>query len=387
MRILFYCDTVFSFGGVQRVLAEVAKALCADHRVVILTTDHHTDLMMYGYNESSVQFDYISYSGCPLMEHLLCKAYSFLYKNVLPHTKYTSELYSKSFFPPSYKSKLIQKINEGNYDAVIGVHAYLSLHLASISDKIHAKKIGWMHNSYEAFFEKENPYLPRLKAFFKYQIPKLDKTIVLSHLDQQKYSREMGLETEVIYNPLTLEPAGRTDLKNRKFLSVGRFSKDHKGFDLLIKAFALFTSEDSDWTLDIVGEGPEEPYYRSLIAENRLEDRIKIHPFTKEIHTYYREATVYVLASRWEGMPLVLMEAMAYGLPVVASDIPIAKELMEGKNVALFFEKENVPQLADRLAEIAGQCNLQQMSKNAATYAQTFKINAIIQKWNNIIKR
>ena len=124
-----------------------------------------------------------------------------------------------------------------------------------------------------------------------------------------------------------------------------------------------------------------------MIAENRLEDRIKIHPFTKEIHTYYREATVYVLASRWEGMPLVLMEAMAYGLPVVASDIPIAKELMEGKNVALFFEKENVPQLADRLAEIAGQCNLQQMSMNAATYAQTFKINAIIQKWNNIIKR
>jgi len=124
-----------------------------------------------------------------------------------------------------------------------------------------------------------------------------------------------------------------------------------------------------------------------LIAENRLEDRIKIYPFTKEIHTYYREATVYVLASRWEGMPLVLMEAMAYGLPVVASDIPIAKELMEGKNVALFFEKENVPQLADRLAEIAGQCNLQQMSMNAATYAQTFKINAIIQKWNNIIKR
>ena len=380
MRILFYCDTVFSFGGVQRVLAEVAKALCADHRVVILTTDRHTDLMMYGYNESSVQFDYISYSGCPLMEHLLCKAYSFLYKKVLPHTKYTSELYSKSFFPPSYKSKLIQKINKGNYDAVIGVHAYLSLHLASISDKIHAKKIGWMHNSYEAFFEKENPYLPRLKAFFKYQMPKLDKIIVLSYLDRQRYSREMELETEVIYNPLTLEPAGRTDLKNRKFLSVGRFSKDQK-------AFALLAREESDWTLDIVGEGPEELYYRSLIAENRLEDRIKIHPFTKEIHTYYREATVYVLASRWEGMPLVLMEAMAYGLPVVASDIPIAKELMEGKNVALFFEKENVPQLADRLAEIAGQCNLQQMSKNAATYTQTFKINAIIQKWNNIIKR
>ena len=72
MRILFYCDTVFSFGGVQRVLAEIAKALSGKHEVTILTTDTCTDLSMYGYAESTVQFDSFSYSTSSFIERLLC---------------------------------------------------------------------------------------------------------------------------------------------------------------------------------------------------------------------------------------------------------------------------------------------------------------------------
>ena len=64
MRILFYCDTVFSFGGVQRVLAEIAKALSGKHEVTILTTDTCTDLSMYGYAESTVLFDYLLLNVC-----------------------------------------------------------------------------------------------------------------------------------------------------------------------------------------------------------------------------------------------------------------------------------------------------------------------------------
>lgn len=90
MRILFYCDTVFSFGGVQRVLAEIAKALSGKHEVTILTTDTCTDLSMYGYAESTVQFDSFSYSASSFIERLLCKSYSFLYKHGLPHTRLTS---------------------------------------------------------------------------------------------------------------------------------------------------------------------------------------------------------------------------------------------------------------------------------------------------------
>ena len=84
MRILFYCDTVFSFGGVQRVLAEIAKALSGKHEVTILTTDTCTDLSMYGYAESTVRFDSFSYSDSSFIERLLCKGYSFYHSHELP---------------------------------------------------------------------------------------------------------------------------------------------------------------------------------------------------------------------------------------------------------------------------------------------------------------
>ena len=347
MKMLFYCDTVFTFGGVQRVLAEIAKALSKVHEVTILTTDSNRNFSMYDYDKSSVRFESVSYTESLLAERLFCKGYSFLYKYILPQTRYTSALYSKSFFLPAYKQKLAEKINAGGYEVVIAVLAYLALHLASIKNRIHVKTVGWMHNSYEAFFEKENPYLLRLKAFFKYEIAGLDKIVVLSHVDKKKYDEYLDLKPEVIYNPLTVEVKGRADLKSKRFLSVGRFSKGHKGFDLLIEAFARFSKENADWALDIVGEGPEEELYRSLIRNHNLGDRVKIHPFTKDIHQYYAGSAVYVLASRWEGMPLVLVEAMAHGLPVVASDIPICRELLAEKRLALLFKAGDVESLAD----------------------------------------
>ena len=157
MRILFYCDTVFSFGGVQRVLAEIAKALSGKHEVTILTTDTCTDLSMYGYAESTVRFDSFSYSASSFIERLLCKGYSFLYKHGLPHTRLTSEWYAASFFPSSYKRTLARKINARQCDVVIGVHAFMALHLSAVKSRIRTKTVGWLHNSYEAFFEKDTP--------------------------------------------------------------------------------------------------------------------------------------------------------------------------------------------------------------------------------------
>lgn len=386
MRILFYCDTVFSFGGVQRVLAEIVKALSEEHEVTILTTDTQSDLSMYGYDRSSVRFEYISYTDALWIERVLCRGYGFLYKYVLPFSRCTSALYAKSFFLPRYKRKLVRKINCGNYQAVVGVHAYLSLHLASVKNRIQGVKvIGWMHNSYQAFFEKENPYLPGLKNFFGYEMAELDEVVVLSRTDKEKYEKNLNLRPEVIYNPLTIEVKGRANLQTKRFLSVGRFSRGHKGFDILIKAFAQFAVKNKEWLLDIVGEGPEEPLYHSLIAAHHLEGRVQICPFTKDIHLYYTRSSVYVLASRWEGMPLVLMEAMAYGLPVVASDIPICKELLEGKGAGVLFKTENVEDLADSLSYMATGANLKSMSDKAVAYAECFKMDRIIKQWEEII--
>ena len=386
MKLLFYCDTVFGYGGVERVLAELAKALSKSHEVTILTTDMRKDYTMYGYDRSQVKFRFIEYGNAPKLENLMCKGYSFLYKKVLPQNRFTSWLYGKSFFLPSYRDKLVKEINHGGFEVVIGVHAYLSLHLSSIRNRIKARTVGWMHNSYQAFFEKENPYLPGLKSFFRHRMRLLDRIIVLSQMDAARYRVDLNLDSQVIYNPLTLKPCGRADVSHKKFLAIGRFAHAHKGFDILIEAFAQFAERNKDWTLEIVGEGPEETLYRTMITEYKLADRVQICPFTNNVQKHYAGASVYVLSSRWEGFGLVLIEAMSHGLPLISSRLPVTEELLEGKNVSYFFESENVDQLVEQMHRMAHEADWQVMSKCALEYSTCFDIENISKEWNEMME-
>jgi glycosyltransferase involved in cell wall biosynthesis len=165
-------------------------------------------------------------------------------------------------------------------------------------------------------------------------------------------------------------------------LAVGRFSHRHKGFDLLIEAFHIFAQQNSDWTLDIVGEGVEEELYKSSIQKYHLEDRVFIHPFTNNIQDYYSKAQVYVLSSRWEGFGLVLVEAMAHGLPIVSSDLPTSKEIMG--DFGLYFKNGDIRELAQRLNE-ATQLDWEEKSKEAIRIANRFEIKKIVEKWKKIL--
>ena len=387
MKILFYADTVFGFGGVQRVLAVIAKALSDDNDVTILSTDTDENLSMYGYDKSRISFDYIAYNGKKNVEYFICKTISYLYKRVLPKNKFTARLYSYSFFRPSYKKQLVSKINGGCYDTVVGVHAFLSLHLASIRNRLNVNNVtAWMHNSYNALFDKDNPYLPGLKSFFAVEMKRLDGIVVLSKSDERLFRSNLGLESVTINNPLTLTPSGRASVEYKKFLAIGRFSPKHKGFDLLIKAFAKFAVTNNDWTLEIVGEGDEEFIYRQLIAEHRLEQRVKICPFTNHIQRHYAGASVYVLSSRWEGQPLVLVEAMAHGLPIVSSDLPVAMELLEGHHCGTFFKCGDIDDMAMALNRMASSADWGEMSHNALRTSSLFMVDSILKQWIGALK-
>lgn len=387
MKILFYCDTVFGYGGVERVLSVIAKAMTEHHDVTILSTDMRADTAMYGYDKSDVKFEYISYPQKKSIEQFCCKAYSCMYKKLLPKCNVTSEGYSKSFFLPSYKKALTEKINSGRYDIVIGVHAFLSLHLASIRKRLNAKKvIGWMHNSYEALFVKDNPYLPGLRHFFAHEMRKLDNIVVLSKADAKRFQQELGLQSICIYNPLTLEPHGRASFNNKRFIGVGRFAHRHKGFDILLKAFAEYCKRHDDgWTLELVGEGPEQPMYEEIIKAHNIGNRVIISPFTNDIQSHYASASVYVLSSRWEGFGLVLIEAMSHGLPIIASNIPVAKELLEQSGTCLFFRNEEVDNLVEKMEQAVNESKWQEMNNKAITEFEKFNITNIINVWKKNI--
>jgi len=386
MKICFYCDSIFSFGGVQRVLAVVSTALSKKHEITILTKDAKSleNRKLYGMDEGNITFKYIFYSKLPFYEFLPCKFYSFLYKTVLPKTKFTSKLYGYSSFPKSQRDILIREINDSKYDIVVGVHVFLSFQLSSIKKSIKAKTIGWMHNSFDAFFSVPIPYIKNQEKRFSFQMPILDKIIVLSHNDKIRFFNELNVNTIVIYNPLTVVPDGKGSPLNKKFLAIGRLTQQHKGFDILINAFSIFSLSNKEWTLDIVGEGPEEALLNSLIVNKNLQSRIKIFPFTNDIGKHYSQGSVYVLSSRWEGFGLVLFEAMQYHLPIIASKIPITVELIENRGFSVLFENENVNDLAEKMLFMANNVNLEEMGEMAFEYTKKFRLEAIIDEWERL---
>ncbi len=381
-KICFLMDSIFSFGGVQRVTAVIAKELAKDNDVTIVTLDRplSEDKSLYGLDEAEIKYRYFSYPNCSWWKNLCCKSFSFLYRKILPQNRFTSELYAHSSFPSEKRDALAKELKSGNYDVIIGVHAPLAVRLASCKAQLDGVKlIGWIHNSYEALFGKGSLYIGQeLRKHYEYQLQKLDNTVVLSQDDAEKYH----FPVKVIYNPLTLNPGIASKGDSKRFLAVGRFSRRHKGFDLLIEAFHIFAQENKEWTLDIVGEGEEEPLYRKMIEDYHLENSVLIHPFTNDIQSYYSKAQIYVLSSRWEGFGLVLVEAMAHGLPVISSDLPTSKEIMG--DFALYFENGNIEQLTERLKE-ATNLNWQEKSNKAIKISRTFTINNIISKWQILI--
>lgn len=387
-RICFLVDSIFSIGGVQRVTAVIAKELAKDYDVTITTFDNPDtqDTNLYGLKEANIHYRFFSYPHIGKYEQKLYKIYSGIYLKLGLQSEWASNQYAKSSFPAKRRNALAHELRQGKYDIIIGVHAPLAARLATLRKQLEGiKLIGWIHNSFEALFSDTSLYIgPQRKRHYVYQFKKLDDTIVLCQHDADSYSKyDHRLKPTVIYNPLTLSPGKVSDGSSKSFLAVGRFSKQHKGFDLLIEAFHLFAQRNKEWKLDIVGEGVEEALYRSLIQKYGLEDRVFIHPFTNHVQAYYSNAQVYVLSSRWEGFGLVLVEAMAHGLPIVSSDLPTSKEIMG--DFALYFKNGDIKELAQRL-EDATHIDWQAKSKEALEIAQRFDIQNIIQQWKQKIE-
>lgn len=387
-KLCYLVDSIFSIGGVQRVTAVIAGALSNDYDVTIMTFDEpgQKDLTIYQLQDYPIGYRFVKYPHISSTKDKLCKVYSYLYKKVLPQCKVTSDLYAHSSFPKERREALTHILQEGQYDVVIAVHSFLAIRLASIRKELaKTKVIGWIHNSFEALLGEGSPYLgTELKYHYARQLQKLDEVIVLYQQDAEMYQQTFGFKPSAIYNPLTLKPGPRSDGHQKKFLAVGRFSPKHKGFDLLIQAFGLFAKKNQEWQLDIVGDGPEKEKLQQLIFENLLEERVTLHPFTKDVQPFYSSSSIYVLSSRWEGFGLVLVEAMAHGLPIISSDLPSSKDILG--NFGLYFRNGNIHELAQRL-EDATHLDWGKKSDEAIKIAQRFDINIIAGQWKQLLER
>ena len=388
-KICFLMDSIFSIGGVQRVTAVIAKELAKEHDVTIVTFDNadQKDTTLYNLHEVSIKYRFFSYPKVSSAKKKICRIISGIYLKSRPNARWCSDIYAHSSFPSELRNSLAAELKQGSYDVIIGVHAPLAARLATIQKQLpNTKLIGWLHNSYEALFGDNSHYYigAKRRRHYIYQFRKLDNVVVLCQDDSNRFQKYDKLFTPtVIYNPLTLKPGNRSQGNSKRFLTIGRFTPLHKGIDLLIEAFHIFAQKNHDWQLDIVGGGEQKETFLKIINRYQLEDRITIHPFTNKIQDFYSNAQVYVLSSRWEGMPLVLVEAMSHGLPIITSDLPVCQEILD--DFGMYFPNSNIEGLAQRL-EDATHIDWKSKSEEAIKIAQRFDVKQIVEQWKQLIE-
>lgn len=388
MKICFLTKTIFDLGGVQRVLTVVASGLSKTHDVTVLCTDGECPLNRSLYNlDEKVHVDI---NPDLLHKKILSKCFGKLMKDINSYTgmfnnNVLKNILIEAYYPLKSRKKLIKYFNDNKFDLIIGVEGFYSILLAIISSSLNCKTMGWQHNSYDAYLKNKHRYYWNQDIFFDLYLKNLDKYVVLNNYDADRYLQEKNIKCDVIYNPKSFVSKEKSYLSKKQFMASGRFNYQ-KGFDLLIKSFYDFSKKNKDWNLVIVGEGEEKNKLLSMIAKYELQDRVRIDGFTDNIKKYFLESSVFLLSSRWEGMPMIVLESLEMGVPVISYDITAIQPLVEDGKEGFIVDKYNTYEFSEAMLKLSDSYELRlKMAENISIKSKKFDIDHIIDKWNKVI--
>lgn len=186
----------------------------------------------------------------------------------------------------------------------------------------------------------------------------------------------------VIHNFITDKIGNRAKLESKTAIAVGRLTYQ-KGYDRLIKAWKIVAEEYPDWHLNIYGDGE---LYNELLEEIQKEDllnKITLNASVSDIESVYLNSSFLILSSRYEGLPMVLLEAFAYGLPVVSYTCKCGpRDVISNMIDGLLIEEGDIMALANGIKQMISDSSLRKnMGKNALQKSKKFSQNVVMNQW------
>lgn len=367
MKILYLIHSTYNPGGMERVLLNKVRYLVEEKGwdVTVVTTDQHERSPFYPFpdevNMVDLGVNYSEDNGKPFLKKLL----GFLKKRRL-HKKRMTEVLAQvkpdvvdCFYPgecsfmPGMKDGSV-KVMELHQSKLFH-HQYNRSGLMGLADK------------YRAMMDEK-------------LVRKFDRFVVLTEEDAQMWGEMPNIR--VIPNAANFIADSYSDCSAKRVIAVGRLDYQ-KSFDRLILVWEKVHEKMPDWRLDIFGQGEWKEMLQQMIDERGLQDVVKLNAPTKNIGREYAESSMLVMSSHYEGFPMVMIEAMACGLPAVCFDFKCGPRdiIVEGEN-GVIVPDGDIEGLAEAMIRLMKDEELRKrMGENAKRVVETYSEEKVMSKW------
>ena len=305
------------------------------------------------------------------------------------------ELWSTSFVKkiwfylrkqPVYKKKLTAELMRIRPDMTISLLRREINFITRIKDG--SKKVGELHINRAHFRTEEgkNPGIVKIlfaQVWMRRLVPKLrslDHLVVLTEDDKAAWTELHNVTA--IPNPLSFKPVVKSPLTAKRVIAVGRYCHE-KGYDDLLKTWAEVQNLNSEWRLDTYGDGDRSSYEAMMDELNIDRSRCTLHGRTSDVQSEYAHSSMAVCSSNYEGFGMVLLEAMACGLPVVSFDCPWGpRNIITDGEDGLLVENGNTHLLAEGLVSLMQNPErMTSMAQHASQNVMRFQIEEVAKRW------
>ena len=278
--------------------------------------------------------------------------------------------------------KIRRFIQKNKIDCVINVDVGMSIFGIPACFGTKTKVITWEHGNYF------NNWNSRIFPYFRKFAAKCSNAmVVLTKKDKENYKKNMQLKKPIYVIPNPADCHKFTyDLNSKVIMSAGLLSPI-KRFDLAVQAAAEILPKYPEWKWIICGEGPERAHLEELIVQNHLQGQMILAGTVNNMEEQYQNAAMFVMTSKMEGLPMVLLEAKSWGLPLVSFDImtgpsDIIRDMVNGYLIS----PDDIDILAEKIEILIKSTELRkQFSKNSQLDMEKFDFDWIIKMWRKLI--
>lgn len=374
MKIVYCTHSVYCPGGMERVLLNKVRWIRENTpwQVIIVTTDQEGRKPFYDFPEGVRIVDLgINYSRG---------------NSLSPFGKITDYFHRRKL----HRRRLSDFLMQERPDLTITLYPSEASFVPDIKDG--SKKILEFHYSKNFRLQYNRQGLLGLADKWRTRadeklVRRFDRFVVLTNQDARDWGDIPNMS--VIPNAAIPLSSEHSDCLSRRVIAVGRLDYQ-KGFDRLIKAWRLVMDKGlTDWHLDIFGQGEWKDYLNGIIQENNLGNCVTVNAPVSDIAAQYTSSSLLAMSSNYEGFPMVMIEAMSCGLPVVTFDYKCGpRDIITPEVNGLIVPNGDIQAFADALVRVMTHTEMRRdMGRAALAVTERYSLETVMKSWNNLFEK